>query len=575
MHHLHTERTSRSPGGVSEPPYLLAAALVAASLFLFPVNNPDLFWHLSAGRELLRLGGVPAKDWLSWSRAGEPWLDFESLSQLVYVALYGAAGLAGIWLFKALLFAGTAGAALATARLDKTKPREEAVVLLALSLGLIPSLNPRPENFSLLFFALELWFLEARRREAPRLTKGREALLAAAFFSLWAGLHGGFVYGLALLAAYALIPFSFSKFLDHAHLLGAGLAGSLANPLGPGVYQAIALHARLLPLLQEYLIEWRPVTTANQWEWPYLGLLAVTAAAAAWRWWRGRALPGVHLAVLAALALASLRHSRDTAYFCVAAAALLPSILGSRARPGLSRLAPALVAGAIAFCALEAWPRLLRDGTWTESEFPVGAARFLKAEAGVLSPHRLYNPWGWGGYLGFELAPPYKVMLDGRYLFHEDLKTLRQAQSSDRDWQSYLDANKIDVALLEASPQTFYQRPFYVFFMPSQRWALVYWDSNTLLFVRRGSVSDAWLAAKEFQVLWPGDLERVGQALRAGQLDPSTVRREIGRVPDPGLAGGLNDWLRSIPLPAAPTPPSSAARIAPPRGAFGANRPGL
>ena len=82
-------------------------AAVAACAAL-PFANPDLFWHLSAARRILELGRIPAADWLSYTRAGAPWIDFEWLTQLAWLAAYSAAGWWGLWAVKVALFSAAA-----------------------------------------------------------------------------------------------------------------------------------------------------------------------------------------------------------------------------------------------------------------------------------------------------------------------------------------------------------------------------------------------------------------------------------------------------------------------------------
>ena len=67
---------------------LALGAALAASAFFLPVINPDLFWHLSAGRFMFDHGAVPRADFLSWTMAGRPWFDFEWLAQLIYYWLW-------------------------------------------------------------------------------------------------------------------------------------------------------------------------------------------------------------------------------------------------------------------------------------------------------------------------------------------------------------------------------------------------------------------------------------------------------------------------------------------------------
>src|ERR1051325_1155961 len=83
---------------------LLAAAWICLVFALaFPLQNPDLFWHLSAGRRILVDHIVPRADWLSWTRGGAAWVDFEWGAQVLYRLFFQLGGLPGLFLLKALL----------------------------------------------------------------------------------------------------------------------------------------------------------------------------------------------------------------------------------------------------------------------------------------------------------------------------------------------------------------------------------------------------------------------------------------------------------------------------------------
>src|SRR5208282_5527437 len=84
-----------------------------------------------------------------------------------------------------------------------------------------------------------------------------------------------------------------------------------------------------------------------------------------------------------------------------------------------------------------------------------------------------------------------------------------------------------------------FARPWHVFFFPRERWALVYWDDQALLFVDRSKVPADWLAAHEYRWLHPGDDAALADALSRGeipfaQLHAETVRHSV-MPPSPGI----------------------------------------
>jgi hypothetical protein len=73
----------------------LGAWAFALALFVscLPIHSPDLFWHLSAGRWMAAHRAIPSSDPFSFTRLGEPWLDFEWLLQLFWYGVHGCEAL--------------------------------------------------------------------------------------------------------------------------------------------------------------------------------------------------------------------------------------------------------------------------------------------------------------------------------------------------------------------------------------------------------------------------------------------------------------------------------------------------
>jgi hypothetical protein len=477
---------------------------------------------------MLSEGALPRAEVFSWTRAGAPWIDFEWLSQAAYAAAFSAAGWPGLWLLK-LAVLGTALLILVeTLREQGQTPAGQAIGLIFASLALIPSADVRPENFSLLFFIFQLGWLEHERRAGAR---GAARFIAAfAMYALWANLHAGFVFGLALIACYALGAEDLTKFYSFAGLGLAAAAGTLVNPYGAGVWLVLAEHARGIPQLSELLVEWKPVSLKNAWTWPFWALLW-SVPAGIWKSGRdGRSLPRAHLFAMAGLAAACFQ-TRNTPYFSLAAAVYVPRLLGKLR----AEYVPPALAASMFFLAFWVWP-----GTpippWRLSGWPDRAAAFLEEERGALGSKSLYHPYGWGGYLGWRL-PGEKVFWDGRYLFQDLLVEENQARESPKTWQAFLDKHHVDVAVLEHTKLAFSKsgendipRPFYVYFMPQARWALVHWDPDALVFVRRDKAPSEWLADREFRYMRPGDEAWVRHQIDKGVLSREALRHDTERI---------------------------------------------
>jgi hypothetical protein len=464
-----------------------------------PLSNPDLFWHLSAARRMRETLAIPAADWLSSTRAGAPWTDFEWAVQLIFDALHRAGGLHALWLFKAAMIAASAWILLKTLELYEADEPARAAALAAWGAASLTRSDIRPELFSLLGFGLV--FLALERRRLGRSVPG--PFWCAALFALWGNLHPGFVYGLALIGLYAAAEAAQRGRAPWRHLAAAA-AGALLQVQGLSGLGVIWRHWRDAGNIGLRISEWRGIRLDDPWHLPFWLILLAVFGAALLLLRRRRRVPLGPLAAVMFLAFSASRHSRMSAYFVACAVPLTVAFLkdaGVAGSPVRRSLGAALLAAFGAFslwCALGyGFGRTAFNGHFV----PRRAAEFLASQAADLPRRALYNPWGWGGYLGWRLHPDYLVFQDGRYLFHDLLVETGDALASPADWQAFLDRRAVDLALMEDLPLIDAEtgRPYHAAFMPRERWALVYRDGQALVFARRASVPRPWLAARELR----------------------------------------------------------------------------
>lgn len=535
------------------------AFALACSVFLMPIVNPDIYWHLSAGKFTAAHFGPPRTDFLSWPMAGAGWVDFEWLSQVFYYLLHKAGGFPALFLFKVLVLALTLLVFRATALLYGR--RAALPFLLPLfAAAIMPNCDLRPENFTLLFFAVTLYFLEKSRLSAvPAGWRAKAAVFA--FFALWADLHAGFLYGLALIGLYAAgeffteeLPFIYGKApfarpgksLDYLKLFFLGLAASLANPYGWKIYSVIANHQRYITTLQENIQEWAGFDLSNAYQWPYVLVLAGVTGSFLFFLLRRRHTVYPHFAALLFFLWASANHSRHIPFFVISGLVFALALPWERPAPALRWRVLAWGGGALWLAA--AW-WFYSGLVWTQYEWKprvdrwgsAGLADFLRANKAELSGLRLYNYWSWGGWLGWELGPDYKDFVDGRYIFHDRITEITGLSGNVKNWASLIAKYKLDLALIKldetnvpvkqrvAGGEAVFWRPTYLFYFPRKDWAVVYWDYSTAALVRRSAVPAAWLAAHEFRYLRPGDTLNLIGPLLNGEISRRELRRELDR----------------------------------------------
>ncbi len=530
--------------------FWLCALALAAPPFVIPAFNHDIYWHLLAARWIWAHHRLPSYDFLSWTMPRAPWLDFEWLWELVAAAFYRLGGLAGLWDLKVLLFLANFWAMERLLRGKNIQTPWLQAALVLWSAQMLPRCSVQPELLSTLFFTLTIILLESfPLKFSPR------ALFAVFFlFALWAQFHAAFVMGLALFAAYALADAGQGRYQAAAAKFAAFIAaalGSLCNPYGIGPYKILLWHAQASDAMTRFIREWSPMPFNAPFYWPFWATLAILAALAAFSAIRALRKPGARasasnapwgLALAAAvLAVLAIRHSRFSSYFnapaCVLAAFLAQNAFGTAKRQ--ARGLAALFFAAYAAFLVYFLPRLSWSLSLNRTDLPQGAAAFMSAERQDIEPLKLYHPWEWGGYLGWRLRPWFKIFGDGRYIFHEQHAQAEEAFGSARAWQGYLKGLGADGALLpnvdilinsqrrypDGTLKAF-RRPWFVFYMPRARWALVYWDSRALLFVARKDAPRAWLQAHEYRYLHPKDEAAFEDALKRGEINRAELKGE-------------------------------------------------
>jgi hypothetical protein len=524
--------------------WILSGALVAVLLALGAIFDPDLSWHLAAGRRLFETGRIPREDFLSWTMGFEPWVDFEWGAQAIFYGLLKVGGPAALWLFKSLVLCATGSVFLALLSLWELPGVWIGLGLAVFAAALFPVSTLRPEIFSLLFIELELLVLERRRLGRLAMSDMRLLGLHVILYCAWANLHAGFITGLLLCACYFVgerLSRSPRGFLT-AGLAIAGGAAVLLNPYGWRIYSVLLDHSRHYGVLQKLIMEWRAPELGMGYLVNYWLIVLFSLGGFLLAIGQGVALPSEHLVAAIVFSLFASRAVRTTPYVVAVVYPLsLCAWIRAQAprwwRPPLSAGAAALAAafvvwsGASVFVAERAYARPIP----LENLGPSRAIRFLRDEKATLSQLHMFNPYDWGGYLDYQLAPDYKVFMDGRYIFADLLTEADRAQKNPDLWRDFLDDEGVELlvypndgTLLRKKGVTL-SHPYLEFALPGKEWVLVFWDRRAMIYVRRGKVPADWLARHEYRWLRPHDLRQVGYYIVSGAATYAQVSAEIDR----------------------------------------------
>ncbi len=554
-----------APAAARRRPLAAASALAVLALCSVSVLDPDLPWHLSAARRLLATGAFPHQEFLSWTMAGRPWVDFEWGSELIFAGLLRLGGSPALWLFRSAALFGVIAAFVELLRLWKIPEEWRYAAAPLLTAALVPLFGLRPEIFSLLFFMLELHLLERRRLRSPGPGAGAFLVLHLGLYAVWANLHAGFAAGLLLCFCYGAGE-AFARRERRVPLpllaCAAGLLGTFLNPYGVHLYSVLREHGSQIATLRRLIEEWKAPSLLLHYLTGYWLLIAFSFTGLLLALREGADLPPEHALTAVAFVIFGAGSIRTTKYLMLL---LFPLGLSAWAalgmRPARRRVLALLLAAAAPWTAWRGftWSGSLRVIGWPapmEAQGPARAIAFLRAEKATLAPLNLYNPYNWGGSLGYALYPDYKVFIDGRYIFLDLLDEVDRAQRSPDAFRAFIDGLDVGASIQQndglmlrdaedaLAPSA---RPYTAYAWPRSTWALVYWDSQALIYVRRAVVPREWLAKHEYRWLRPHDLRQLGFYVVAGmtplaevEAEVARYRREIGDARETAL---LDAWL--------------------------------
>ena len=476
---------------------LVAVAVAAARV---PILTPDIWWHLATGREIAA-GGIPDRDPFSYTLGDRAWLVHEWLAQRVLYAVYRTDGLLGLVWLRGIAIAVATAIAYRLAR----RHASMAVALPVLVLAVYASQRnwiDRPQLWTYVLLPLAVWCLEAARSGRPR-----AAWLLPPVVALWVNVHGGFMIGLVLILAWqaAEIAARGRAVLRAALAVSATcMLATLANPHGaagavyPLRYLGTGLH--------ETIREERAGGLDSPYAWVHLALAMALVVLTVVRF---RRVPLAHRVTSLLLVWISLPRLGDWALpFAAERHAPLLLLAGApmlcwrieESLPATWRRAGAPVARAAhrapawsAACILAAFAvwqlsrAAPRDGGFAArvlpGRFPDAAVRWL-GETSL--PGNLINPYRWGGFLAFELAPRYKVWIDSRgdlygaARLREDELLYRMPQGAEpavRELLERYDANVIVWFLLGADRGEVRTHPFARWLLQQRDWRLVFVDA--------------------------------------------------------------------------------------------------
>lgn len=382
------------------------------ALFLLAGNrlliDPDTLWQITVGQWIIDHHAVPTTDVYSFTMRDQPWISTQWLAQVMFAKTYALFGWSGPVVLASSAIAATF--ALLTKFLSRRLSESTTLVFIAAALALtVPHLLARPHVLALPVMVAWVGGLiaAADRRGAPSF-----ALLP--LIALWANLHGGFVFGVMLVAPIALdCVFAAEASARKTLLLRwaafgvAALAAACCTPYG---WDSVLASRKILELggALPLILEWKPADFGNVGPFEVCLLLGFGLVL-----YRGVTLPPMRIVLLLGLLHMALSQGRAAEILALVAPLVLAAPLARQIGVGdvrnhsqplraplMAAIAAMLVAGTIAYAGVHPFAPHMRGS-------PVAAVAELKK----LNVSRVFNDYDFGGFL---IASGVAPFIDGR-----------------------------------------------------------------------------------------------------------------------------------------------------------------
>lgn len=435
----------------------------------------DLAYHVRLGEQMIRDRALIRTDDMTFSVAGEPWLDQQWGAQIVLAGVHRLGQWQALATLRAVLVALTLGLIFAACRGRGASARVASFLTVGAFLLAAPAMWMRPQLLAAPLFSATILALTVRHKE-PRWLWAMPALTIA-----WANIHGSFPLSL-LLISLALVAdrrdqVAFRRLIAVAVL---STAATMLTPFGSGSWTYV-LQLSTHPVVRVAVSEWKPMSLVGYPGFAFfLSVLVVGAALGR----RGKPTSVEDLLALGFFFVVALPAVRGILWWGLAMPVVIagwftPTPLAEEQRSYANTGIIALLTVS-ATLALPAW-RFTDEASQVEGllrEAPQGAVDAARAELTPGDRIVVNQPWAsWFEYA----APGFPVFVDSRIeLFPEDVwDEYFQLKAGGPRWTAILDRWEVEAVVLDRGGWRLDEA-----IQDDPRWTLAYEDDVAAVFVR-------------------------------------------------------------------------------------------
>lgn len=465
------------------PAFLSKTRLALVALFLVlvlivPLNDPDYFWHLKTGEYIVSHRALPAGDIFSFTRFGQPWVMHEWLFEVVLYGMFVLLGPLGVKLLTAAFAVSALGLTFTLARRLGQSPATAVILLIIAFIPFGAGISPRPQLVTYALFASFLFILLSYKYHAAR----RSLLALPLLMVVWVNAHGGYVIGVGLAGLFTAAEWAVywmaatrdpQQLQRLVRLTQVACATALASLVNPGFIEHWLYPIQVLGMAaNERIQEWQSPNFHDLGARAYLLLVLAFMLAYTYAtpkaditellvpgfflvngFIAGRHIPLGLLTIIPFIALALHRGGMATwaaRWHDSRPRRLYMKWVGGGKQLGQSEgVLNWLLLGTVFTCvAMNAPAFQARELKKTNRALPVGAANYVIAN-GIHG--KMFNNYGYGGYLIYRLSPAWKVFIDGRVDVYGDklFMDYLDIYEGKANWKEKFDKLAIDFAIVE------------------------------------------------------------------------------------------------------------------------------
>jgi hypothetical protein len=519
--------------------YLIVAIVVFLFSF-FKIADLDFWWHLKTGQIILQQKQFQYQEIYSFTSAGRPYVDHEWLFQVFQYLAYAAGGAIGVILLKCALLILIY--LLITNFLIKKGLSLWIVfslILLSIAAGRTRFIE-RPEIFTELFLVISYLCIESYLS-----TKNwKRLLLLIPFYLLWANIHAAVILGLVL-QSIVVVGLILEKFLrqqgypvfhdpdskEIGILISVLIGCTLITGINPNGFTVLKVPFELTSIIESGLLNNQEWQQPPAWRLPifYFSVLLAGYIFVS----NARRLHLIHFLMAAFLGYISLKYVRNVALFSIMMPLLVWQYLSEISWKKV--LIPAWVA------------ILIWSFVYSPFEFGPGIAWYFPDQIALFTKEtnlrgHMLNSYAFGGYLIWALYPERKIFIDGRNeVYLPLLKEIVHVRTDSRLWGAFLEKYSIEYTLLNyvddleelttidsQNNQNVTYEPFSSTHFPRTRWALIYWDDDGMILVKRNGVNTA-LTNLEYTSIFPEGDSYMQMLVRSNKIDKARAIAELQR----------------------------------------------